>query len=59
MINIREVLNDMNGGCSSISRNTDDNKHLRGRNFDFNRIAEWSKITYIPKGKEYYGCGTS
>ncbi|WP_195989058.1 choloylglycine hydrolase family protein [Clostridium sp. D53t1_180928_C8] len=59
MINIKEVLNDMNGGCSSIAWNTDDNKHLWGRNFDFNRIAEGSKITYIPKGKEYYGCGTS
>lgn len=37
---------------------TEDNKHLWGRNFDFNCIAEESKIIYIPKGKSYYGCGT-
>ncbi|SCJ93576.1 Penicillin acylase precursor [uncultured Clostridium sp.] len=59
MENIKELLNDMKGGCSSITWSTDDGKHLWGRNFDFNRIAEGSKVTYIPKGKEYYCCGTS
>ncbi|SCJ51963.1 linear amide C-N hydrolase [uncultured Clostridium sp.] len=58
MDNINEVLNAMNGGCSSMSWTTEDNKHLWGRNFDFNCIAEESKIIYIPKGKSYYGCGT-
>lgn len=38
---------------------TMDGLHLWGRNFDFNRIAEGSKVTYIPRGKEFYGCGTS
>ena len=51
MDNINEVLNAMNGGCSSMSWTTEDNKHLWGRNFDFNCIAEESKIIYIPKGK--------
>lgn len=59
MENIKGLLNDMNGGCSSIAWMTQDNKHLWGRNFDFNHLAEGSKITYIPKGKVYYGCGTS
>lgn len=59
MKNIKALLNDMNGGCSSISWSTEDKNHLWGRNFDFNRIAEGSKITYVPKGKEYYCCGTS
>lgn len=58
MREVKEVLNDMNGWCSSLSWMTEDNKHLWGRNFDFNCIAEGSKITYVPRGKKYYGCGT-
>ena len=55
---IKEVLNDMNARCSSISWTTENKKHLWARNFDFNRVVEGSKITYIPRGKVYYGCGT-
>lgn len=58
MDNINKMLNAMNGECSSMSWTTEDNKHLWGRNFDFNCIPEESKIIYIPKGKIYYGCGT-
>lgn len=57
MDNIKELLADLNAGCSSISWSTEDGKHLWGRNFDFNHIAKGSKITYVPKGKEYYGLG--
>lgn len=57
--NIEEILKSINGGCSSLNWSTEDNKHLWARNFDFNHIAKGSKITYIPKGKVYYGSGTS
>lgn len=49
----------MNAGCSSMGWTTKDEKHLWGRNFDFNRLTQGSKVTYIPKGKNFYGCGTS
>ncbi|WP_024615366.1 choloylglycine hydrolase family protein [Clostridium sp. Ade.TY] len=57
MENVKELISDMNAGCSSITWSTEDGKHLWGRNFDFNHIANGSMITYVPKGKEYYGCG--
>lgn len=49
----------MKAGCSSMGWTTKDGKHLWGRNFDFNRITEGSNITYVPKGKSFYGAGTS
>lgn len=29
-----------------------------GRNFDFNRIAADSKVTFVPRGQVFYACGT-
>lgn len=55
--NLKELVSNINAGCSSITWSTEDGKHLWGRNFDFNNIANGSMITYIPKGKVYYGCG--
>ncbi len=55
----KQILEGMSGGCSALSWVTQDNRHLWGRNFDFNRIAEGSKITYIPQGTSYCTCGTS
>nr|WP_317413270.1 linear amide C-N hydrolase [uncultured Solibaculum sp.] len=52
-------FNDLGAGCSALSWSTQDQKHLWGRNFDFNRLAEGSKVSYIPSGTEYYTCGTS
>ncbi|CZT55696.1 Penicillin acylase precursor [Eubacteriaceae bacterium CHKCI005] len=56
---LKQQLFDMQAGCSALSWSTQDQKHLWGRNFDFNRLAEGSKISYIPSGTEYYTCGTS
>ena len=47
---------DMSFGCSAFSWETLDGKHLWGRNFDFNRIAQGSKVTYIPRGTKFYTC---
>ena len=43
----------LEAGCSALSWNTTDGKHLWGRNFDFNRLAEGSGITYVPAGTKY------
>ncbi|MGI6031360.1 MAG: linear amide C-N hydrolase [Eubacteriales bacterium] len=48
-----------NAGCSALSWSTADGKHLWGRNYDFNRLADGTMITYVPRGTEYYTCGTS
>ncbi len=54
-----EFARQMQAGCSAVSWETEDGKHLWGRNFDFNKIAADSKITYVPKDTEFYtlGCG--
>lgn len=49
----------LEAGCSALSWNTTDGKHLWGRNFDFNRLAEGSGITYVPAGTKYAVCGSS
>lgn len=43
-------------GCSAIGWNTEDGKHLWGRNFDFNRMAEETQVCYIPCGTPYTPC---
>ena len=43
--NTREFLKELNAGCSAFMRETEDGKHLWGRNFDFNRIAQISQVT--------------
>lgn len=55
---MKQHLNDMNSGCSGLSWKSEDNKHFWGRNFDFNRIASDSKVTFIPSGTTFYTCGT-
>ena len=49
----------LEAGCSSLTWESKDQKHLWGRNFDFNRIAQGTGITYIPKGLEYYTIGSA
>ena len=56
---IKEMSSDFHAGCSSFSWSTLDGKHLWGRNFDFNRIADGSKVTYIPRGTTFYTCGST
>lgn len=48
-----------NAGCSALSWSTQDGKHLWGRNFDFNRMAQGTKVSYVPAGTEYYTCGAT
>lgn len=52
------MLNELNAGCSAFSWETKDGKHLWGRNFDFNRIAAGSQITFLPRNVDYYRLGT-
>lgn len=55
---MEKLMKDIQAGCSAISWNTEDKKWLFGRNFDLNRMADITKITYFPKDYIYYTCGT-
>mgnify|MGYP000919756054 CR=1 FL=1 len=52
------LLGDLSAGCSAVAWETADGGHLWGRNFDFNRIAADSKVTFVPRGQVFYACGT-
>ena len=41
------------GGCSALSWHTGDGKHLWGRNYDFDRLAEGSGVLVLPRGTCY------
>ena len=56
---VRAWLEELNGGCSALAWETEDGKHLWGRNFDFNRIAEGSQVTYLPRHLPFYTNGTA
>lgn len=56
--NAKELMRELNAGCSALVWETEDGKHLWGRNFDFNRIAQSSQVTYPPKGLSFYSNGT-
>lgn len=56
--NTKELMKELNAGCSALAWRTEDCKHLWGRNFDFNRIAQGSQVTYLPKGLTFYSNGT-
>ena len=47
----RALLGDLSAGCSAVAWETADGGHLWGRNFDFNRIAADSKVTFVPRGQ--------
>ena len=55
---IQALLRDMSAGCSALAWETQDGRHLWGRNFDFHCIAADSKVTCLPRGLEFYTCGT-
>lgn len=60
MLDNRKLMaEEWNAGCSALSWSTQDEKHLWGRNFDFNRLAQGTKVSYIPSGTEYYTCGAT
>ena len=49
-------LSGLGAGCSAMSWETEDRRHLWGRNLDFNTLASDSRITYIPRGTSYATC---
>ena len=49
MEQLQQLMSMMNAGCSALSWKTQDGKHLWGRNMDFNRLAQGSKISFIPR----------
>ena len=54
----KELMRTLDAGCSALVWETEDGSHLWGRNFDFNRIAEGSQVTYLPRGIPFYTKGT-
>ena len=53
----KQCLDGLSAGCSALSWSTTDGRHLWGRNFDFNRLAEGSAVTFVPRGTAYRTCG--
>ena len=43
-------------GCSTFSWETKDGKHLWGRNFDYNRLAQGSQVSFFPAQTPYVAC---
>ena len=43
----------MEAGCSALTWHTGDGKSLWGRNYDFDRLAEGTKVTVLPRGTPY------
>ena len=52
-----ELARSWSGGCSCLSWITGDGKHLWGRNFDFDRIAQGTAVTYLPADTPYFPAG--
>ncbi len=48
-----EQISNWPAGCSALSWETQDGKHLWGRNLDYNRLAEETRICYVPRGTSY------
>ncbi len=49
----------LSAGCSALSWRTEDGCHLWGRNLDFDRLAEGSKVTFLPRGTAYLTCSAA
>ena len=45
----------LEAGCSALAWSTEDGRHLWGRNYDFDRLAEGSGMTFLPRGTSYFG----
>ena len=43
-------------GCSACAWETADGHMLWGRNFDYNRLAQGTRVTYMPKGSGFCTC---
>ena len=53
----RELARCWDGGCSCVSWSTEDGKHLWGRNYDFDRIARGTAVTWLPAGTAFPTAG--
>ena len=53
----RGLARGWDGGCSCVSWSTADGKHLWGRNYDFDRIARGTAVTWLPAGTAYFPGG--
>ena len=51
----REEAGGLAAGCSALAWATLDHRHLWGRNYDFDRLAEGSGMIFLPRGTEYWG----
>ena len=40
-------------GCSALAWHTQDGRRLWGRNYDFDRLAQGSGMTFLPRGTVY------
>ena len=49
----RTVRTGLEAGCSALTWHTGDGKHLWGRNYDFDRLAEGSGVFFFPRGTAY------
>ncbi len=56
---LKHQMGELSGGCSALSWSTEDGLHFWGRNFDFSRLAQGTGVTFVPRGTQYYTCGTS
>lgn len=52
-MNYSDTRSGLEAGCSALSWHTLDGRHLWGRNYDFDRLAEGSAITFLPRGTGY------
>ncbi|MBU3851422.1 MAG: linear amide C-N hydrolase [Candidatus Paralactobacillus gallistercoris] len=52
----QQASQQLTAGCSSIAWETNDNKHLWGRNYDYNTIAA-SDVIVMPRQYQYYTAG--
>lgn len=43
----------LEGGCSAFAWETEDGKHLWGRNYDFDRLAQGTAVQVLPRGTAY------
>lgn len=55
MQSIAERQLGLGAGCSALAWDTQDGCHLWGRNYDFDRLAQGSGMTVVPRGTQYYG----
>lgn len=49
----KQERSSLEAGCSALSWDTEDGLRLWGRNYDFDRLAQGSMVTFLPRGQTY------